>query len=40
MDSLAATPLPPANAVRFSQAGTYQIYCLIHPFMHATITVQ
>ena len=30
--SLAATVL--------SQAGTYEFYCLIHPFMHATVTVQ
>jgi plastocyanin len=40
MDALAATPLPPANAVRFTQAGTYQFYCLIHPFMHGTVVVQ
>lgn len=40
LDSLAATPLPPANAVRFSQAGTYQFYCMIHPFMHGTVVVQ
>jgi plastocyanin len=40
LDSLAATPLPSANAVRFSQAGTYQFYCLIHPFMHGTVVVQ
>jgi plastocyanin len=40
MDALAATPLPASNAVTFSQAGTYQVYCLIHPFMHATVTVQ
>jgi plastocyanin len=40
MDAVSATPLPAANAVRFSQAGTYQFYCLVHPFMHATITVQ
>ncbi|MEA2245933.1 MAG: hypothetical protein QOH46_462 [Solirubrobacteraceae bacterium] len=40
MDVVSATPLPPANLVRFAAAGTYQYYCLIHPFMHATITVQ
>jgi plastocyanin len=40
MDSVGATPLPASNAVRFSQAGTYQFYCLVHPFMHATVTVQ
>jgi plastocyanin len=40
LDSLASTPLPAANAVKFSQAGTYQFYCLIHPFMHGTVVVQ
>jgi plastocyanin len=40
LDSLAATPLPSANAVKFTQAGTYQFYCLVHPFMHGTVVVQ
>jgi plastocyanin len=40
LDAVAATPLPAANAVRFTAPGTYQFYCLIHPFMHATVTVQ
>jgi plastocyanin len=40
MDSLAASPLPAANAVTFSAAGTYEFYCLIHPFMHGTVVVQ
>lgn len=40
LDASAATPIPAANSVRFAQAGTYQVYCLIHPFMHGTITVQ
>ena len=40
MDALAATPLPAANSVKFTAPGTYQFYCLIHPFMHATVTVQ
>ena len=35
-----ASPLPSNNSVRFDAPGTYQFYCLIHPFMHATITVQ
>ena len=32
-------PLPASNSVKFSAPGTYQFYCLIHPFMHGTITV-
>jgi plastocyanin len=40
MDTVAATPLPPSNAVTFSQAGTYTFYCLIHPFMKGTVVVQ
>ncbi len=40
MDAVSATPLPPASAVQFSQAGTYQFYCMIHPFMHGTVVVQ
>jgi len=40
MDALAASPLPNANKVTFSAAGTYEFYCLIHPFMHGTITAQ
>lgn len=40
LDSVAETPLPPLNAVTFSAAGTYTFYCLIHPFMKATITAQ
>lgn len=40
LDTSSATPLPTNNSVRFSQAGTYTFYCLIHPFMKATITVQ
>jgi len=41
MDNSAATPLlNNSGTVRFDAAGTYQFYCLIHPFMHATVTVQ
>jgi plastocyanin len=40
MDALAASPLPQSNSVTFAQAGTYEFYCLIHTFMHGTITVQ
>ena len=40
LDTSSATPSPNNNSVRFSQAGTYTFYCLIHPFMHTTITVK
>jgi plastocyanin len=39
LDAAAATPLPPANAVRFGTPGTYQFYCMIHTFMHGTVIV-
>jgi plastocyanin len=31
--------LPKDGSVKFGQAGTYNFYCLIHPFMHLTVTV-
>ncbi len=40
MDNTSATPLPNSSSLTFGAAGTYQFYCLIHPFMHGTITVQ
>jgi plastocyanin len=40
MDASSATPLPNSGSVTFTAAGTYQFYCLIHPFMHGTVTVQ
>jgi plastocyanin len=40
LDTLAATSLPPANAVTFSAPGTYRFYCLVHPFMHGTVVAQ
>jgi plastocyanin len=33
------SPPPAANQVTFAQAGSYTFYCLIHPFMKATVTV-
>ncbi len=39
LDSSNATPFKSSNSVKFSAAGTYQFYCLIHPFMHATVVV-
>jgi plastocyanin len=40
LDNSSATQLPSSNTVTFAAPGTYQFYCLIHPFMHATVTVQ
>jgi plastocyanin len=39
LDQDAATPLPPAAQVKFTQPGTYHYVCLIHPFMQGTIVV-
>ena len=41
LDRSTLTPtLPSSNSVTFGAAGTYQFYCLIHPFMHGTVKVQ
>ena len=41
MDQTSRTPaLPAGNSATFDTPGTYQVYCLIHPFMHGTITVR
>lgn len=39
LNSVDGDPPPAANVVKFDQAGTYEFYCLIHPFMHTTVTV-
>ena len=39
LDSDSLSPLPSSTKVTFGQAGTYQLICLIHPFMLATVTV-
>jgi plastocyanin len=39
MDRSSASSLPAFNTVRFTQAGTYDYYCMIHPFMHGQIKV-
>jgi plastocyanin len=36
----ATATVPPSSAVQFAGPGVYQVYCMIHPFMHGTITVQ
>jgi plastocyanin len=38
LDSTTAT-VPPANTVTFAAPGAYQVFCMIHPFMHTTVTV-
>lgn len=40
LQSFKGAPLPPANQITFTQAGTYNFECLIHPFMHGTIVVK
>jgi plastocyanin len=40
LDAEASSPLPVAAKVTFGQAGTYNYYCLLHPFMAGTVTVQ
>jgi plastocyanin len=39
MDTSSASPLPESASVKFGQVGTYNYYCMIHPFMHGVITV-
>ncbi len=40
MDTSSDSPLPASNAVTFGAPGSYAFYCLIHPFMKTTVTVQ
>jgi plastocyanin len=39
LDVDSASPLPSSTRVRFGAPGTYQLICLIHPFMTGTVTV-
>jgi plastocyanin len=39
LDNASASPPPSSAAVKFDAPGTYEFYCIIHPFMHATVTV-
>jgi plastocyanin len=39
LDQDKATPLPAVGAIKFTQAGTYNYQCLIHPFMRGRIVV-
>jgi plastocyanin len=40
LDRVGSTPIPASSQVMFGAAGTYTFYCLIHPFMKGTVTVQ
>jgi plastocyanin len=40
LDGSPATPLAASNRVTFGAPGTYNFYCLIHPFMKGTVVVQ
>ena len=39
MDRSGTSPLPASNEVTFNTPGTYDFYCMIHPFMHGQIKV-
>ena len=39
LDNDSASPQPSSNSVTFGAAGTYQFWCMVHPFMHLTVTV-
>jgi plastocyanin len=39
MDRSNATPLPASGQVTFNTPGTYDFYCMIHPFMHGQVKV-
>jgi plastocyanin len=40
MDQSSATVLPGSASVTFTAPGTYDFYCMIHPFMHGRVVVQ
>jgi plastocyanin len=40
LDADSKSPLPGEASVKFDTAGTYKFYCLIHPFMQGSVTVQ
>jgi len=40
MDRSSASAPPDSNSVTFNTPGTYDYYCMIHPFMHGQIKVQ
>jgi plastocyanin len=40
MDTSTASPIAASDSVKFGAPGAYDFYCMVHPFMHARITVQ
>ena len=40
MDTSKKSPIGASDSVKFGAPGSYDFYCLVHPFMHAKITVQ
>ena len=40
LDVVKQSPLPESSSLTFGTPGTYTYYCLIHPFMRGTVTVQ
>jgi plastocyanin len=40
LDVLSSTQPPSSSSVTFAAAGTYKLYCLVHPFMVGTVVVQ
>jgi plastocyanin len=40
MDVDKTTPNPMSGQIKFTKAGTYQFFCLVHPFMHGTVVVK
>jgi plastocyanin len=40
MDTSTGSVIGSSDSVKFGAPGTYDFYCMVHPFMHARITVQ
>ena len=40
LDRDAKTPFRPSSTIKFTKAGTYHYFCLIHPFMRGTVIVK
>jgi plastocyanin len=40
MDTSTGSVIGSSDSVRFGAVGTYDFYCMVHPFMHARVTVQ
>lgn len=39
LDQDSTTPQPSSATIKFTQPGTYNFICLVHPFMHGTVVV-